>query len=66
MLLNIRKFLKKDAQIFLVANDNRNLYPKISEISGLRLVNKFRRPVLNRTERDKQPYSESIFQMEFA
>jgi hypothetical protein len=66
VLLNVRKFFKKDAQIFIVANDSKDLYLKIAEASGLRIVDKFRRPVLNRTERDKQPYSESIFQMEFA
>jgi hypothetical protein len=65
VLLNIKKYLKKDAHIFIVANDRRNLYPTIAKASGLKIIEVFRRPVLNRTERDKQPYSESIFHMTF-
>ncbi|MBI4050850.1 MAG: site-specific DNA-methyltransferase [Candidatus Doudnabacteria bacterium] len=62
-LLNCRKFLTDDFDIFLVANDKYNLYPAIAEQSGMKIVNKFRRPVLNRTERDKSPYSEIIFHL---
>lgn len=65
VLLNVKKYLKNDSHIFIVANDRKDLYPKIAEASGLRIASMFRRPVLNRTERDKQPYSESIFQMAF-
>jgi len=63
VLLNSKKYLKKDAQIFIVANDSLNLYPEIAKTSDLRIEKEFKRPVLNRTERDKQPYSESIFHM---
>ena len=63
VLLNAERFLKKDPHIFIVANDSKDLYPKIAEASGLRIDGVFKRPVLNRTERDKQPYSESIFHM---
>jgi hypothetical protein len=63
VLTNVKRFLKQDASIFIVANDSRNLYGKIAKNSGLHIENTFCRPVLNRTERDKQPYSESIFQM---
>jgi len=63
VLLNCRKFLVDDFDIFLVANDKYNLYPIIAERSGLRIVNQFKRPVLNRTERDKSPYSEIIFHL---
>ena len=66
VLLNVKRFLKNDGHIFIVANDSKNLYPKIAKASGLKIVEVFRRPVLNRTERDKQPYSESIFHMMFA
>lgn len=66
VLLNVKKFLKKDAHILIVANDSKDLYPTIAKASGLKIVDVFRRPVLNRTERDKQPYSESIFHMMFA
>jgi hypothetical protein len=63
VLLNMKKYLKKDAHIFIVANDSRKLYPEIARKSGLKIVEVFLRPVLNRMERDKQPYSESIFHM---
>jgi len=66
VLLNMKKYLKKDAPIFIVANDKWNLYPEIAEKIGLEITEIFRRPVLNRTERDKQPYSESIFHMVFS
>jgi len=60
---NISKFVKKDGDFFIVANDKYNLYPKIAENAGLKIVHQFKRPVLNRTERDRQPYSEIIFHM---
>lgn len=63
VLQNCKKFLADDFDIFLVANDKYNLYPLIAEKSGLEIVNKFKRPVLNRTERDKSPYSEIIFHL---
>ena len=50
-----------DFNILLVANDKHNLYPLIAEKAGLRIVQQFKRPVLNRTEKDKGAYSESIF-----
>jgi hypothetical protein len=63
VLINVCKYLRNGAHVFIVANDSHNLYPKIAERSGLEIVEEFKRPVLNRTERDKQPYSESIFHM---
>lgn len=63
VLKNIGKFVKDDGHFFIVANDKYNLYPAIAEKSGLRIVEKFKRPVLNRTERDRQPYAEIIFHM---
>ena len=63
VLVNVQKFLRKDSNIFIVANDKKNLYPTIAKKSGLEIIKTHRRPVLNRTERDKQPYSESIFHM---
>ena len=63
VLLNCKKYLAKNFNIFLVANDKYNLYPTIAEKSGLRIINQYRRPVLNRTERDKSPYSEIIFHL---
>lgn len=63
VLINCKKYLSPNFNIFLVANDKYNLYPAIAEQSGLKIVNKFKRPVLNRTERDKSPYSEIIFHL---
>lgn len=63
VLLNCKKFLANNFDIFLVANDKHNLYPAIAEKSGIKIVNQFKRPVLNRTERDKSPYSEIIFHL---
>lgn len=65
VLFNVKKYLKENSHIFIVANDSKNLYPKIAKASGLEIVKVYRRPVLDRTERDKQPYSESIFHMIF-
>ena len=59
----MKKFLKDDANIFIVANDKYNLYPIIAEKSSLKIINHFKRPVLNRTERDRNPYAETIFHM---
>jgi len=64
VLLNCKKFLVDNFDIFLVANDKYNLYSVIAERSGMRIVNQFKRPVLNRTERDKSPYSETIFHLQ--
>ncbi|HNR19915.1 MAG TPA: DNA methyltransferase [Bacteroidia bacterium] len=61
VLNNCKKFLVNDYDIFLVANDKYNLYPVIAENTGMKIVNQFKRPVLNRTEKDKGAYSEIIF-----
>lgn len=63
VLLNCRKFLIDDFNVFLVANDKYNLYPVIADRAGMQIVNQFKRPVLNRTERDRNPYSEIIFHL---
>lgn len=63
VLNNCKKYLKDDYNVFLVANDKYNLYPQIAEKSGIKIVNQFRRPVLNRTEKDKGAYSEIIFHL---
>jgi hypothetical protein len=51
-LFNLKKYLVKDYKVFLVANDKANLYPTIAEKAGMKIVNQFKRPVLNRTEKD--------------
>jgi len=63
VLINSRKFFTADFDVFLVANDKWNLYPEIAEKAGMKIVNQYKRPVLNRTERDKNPYSEIIFHL---
>ena len=63
VLRNISEFVKDEGHFFIVANDKYNLYPLIAEKSGLVIVDKFKRPVLNRTEKDRQPYAEIIFHM---
>jgi hypothetical protein len=34
------------------------MYPTIAERAGMQIVNQYKRPVLNRTEKDKGAYSE--------
>ena len=63
VLNNCKQYLKEDFDIFLVANDKYNLYPEIAEKSEMKIINQFKRPVLNRTERDRNPYSEIIFHL---
>jgi len=63
VLLNCRKFLANDFDVFIVANDKYNLYSTIADRVGMKIINQFKRPVLNRTERDKSPYSEIIFHL---
>jgi len=63
VLNNCKKYLANDCDIFIVANDKHNLYPDIANKSGMKIVNQYKRPVLNRTERDRTPYSETIFHL---
>ena len=62
VLKNCRKFLQPNFDIFLVANDKYNLYPKIAEKSQMKIINQFNRPVLCRVEKDRSnAYCETIF-----
>jgi hypothetical protein len=63
VLINCKKYLKRNANVLLVANDKYDLYPQIAERSGLKIVNTYRRPVLHRTERDKGAYAETVFHL---
>lgn len=63
VLNNCKKWLADDFDIFIVANDKFNLYPVIAENTGLNIVQQYKRPVLNRTEKDKGAYSEIIFHL---
>lgn len=61
VLLNLKPYLVDDFDILLVANDKYNLYPRIAELAGMKIVKEYKRPVLNRVEKDRGVYSESIF-----
>lgn len=63
VLNNCKKYLVKDFDVFLVANDKYNMYPTIAENAGMQIVNQYKRPVLNRTEKDKAAYAEIIFHL---
>ena len=63
VLNNCKRFLVDDYNVFLVANDKYNIYPTIAENAEMQIVNRFKRPVLNRTEKDKTAYSETIFHL---
>jgi hypothetical protein len=64
VLINSKKYLQKNYDVFLVANDKYNLYPGIAELAGMKIVNQYKRPVLNRVEKDRTAYSEIIFHLE--
>jgi len=63
VLINAKRFLVDGYDIFLVANDKYGLYPAIAERAGMQIVNQYKRPVLNRTEKDKGAYAEIIFHL---
>jgi hypothetical protein len=63
VLNNAKAFLADNYDVFLVSNDKNNLYPKIAENAGMQIINQYKRPVLNRTEKDKGAYSEIIFHL---
>ena len=63
VLTNSKRFLADDYDVFLVANDKYGLYSEIAERAGMRIVNQYKRPVLNRTEKDKNAYAEIIFHL---
>ncbi len=63
VLNNAKQYLQKDYDTFLVANDKYNMYPTIAEKAEMKIVNQYKRPVLNRTEKDKSAYAEIIFHL---
>ena len=64
VLKNCKKYLQKDYNVFLVANDKFNLYPDIARLAEMKIVTRFKRPVLNRVEKDRShAYSETIFHL---
>lgn len=61
VLINCKKYFVDDYDVLLVANDSYNLYTEIANKAGMKIIKEFKRPVLNRTEKDKSAYSEKIF-----
>lgn len=63
-LVNLKKYFTDNYDVFLVANDKFNLYPRIAESANMKIINQFKRPVLNRVEKDRSNvYSEIIFHL---
>lgn len=61
---NCKRFFADDYNVFVVANDKFNMYPTIAERAGMNIVNQHMRPVLNRTEKNRDAaYSETIFHL---
>ncbi|MHA1252802.1 MAG: DNA methyltransferase [Promethearchaeota archaeon] len=58
---NMKKFLKENAKVFVVANDKWNLYPKIAKLAGYEIIHRDERPVTRKASRERTFYSESIF-----
>ena len=64
VLNNCKRFLAKDYDVFLVANDQFDMYPTIADKVGMHIVQRYKRPVLNRTEKNRSSaYSETIFHL---
>jgi hypothetical protein len=63
VLTNCKRYLQDDYDIFLVANDKYDLYPGIAELAGMKIFSRFKRPVLNRVEKDRSAYAEIIFHL---
>ncbi len=64
VLRNCKRYLADDYDVFLVANDKWDLYPSIAQGSGMQIVKRYERPVLFRTEKNRNtPYRETIFHL---
>ena len=63
VLINSKQYLADNYNVFLVANDKFGLYPEIAKRSKMKIVNQYKRPVLNRVEKDRAAYSEIIFHL---
>ena len=61
VFINVSKYLKDDAKIFIVANDKLGLYPRIAEKSNFKIITEHQRAVTKRTEQGDNPYYETIF-----
>lgn len=64
VLINCKRYLQKDYDVFIVANDKFNLYPEIASLAEMKIVKEYKRPVLNRVEKNRNtPYFETIFHL---
>lgn len=63
VLNNSKQYFKEDYNVFLVANDKYGLYPKIAQMANMKIINQYKRPVLNRVEKSRGAYSETIFHL---
>jgi hypothetical protein len=63
VLVNCKQFLDDNYDVFLVANDKYGIYPEIAKRAGMIIKTEFKRPVLNRVEKDRNAYSETIFHL---
>lgn len=63
VLNNCKKYLQNNYDVFLVANDKHGLYPQIAARTNMKIINQFQRPVLNRVEKNRATYSETIFHL---
>ena len=61
VLINIKKSLKKNGKVIIVANDKWELYEKIRQRVGLKKIDNIVRHVNRRTGRRTTPYFETIF-----
>ncbi len=66
VLNNCKAYLQQDYNILLVANDKYNLYPSIAKLANMDIVNRYERPVLNRVEKGRGAYTETIFHLKDA
>lgn len=63
VLKNCKKYMLPDYEVFLVANDKFGFYEKIAAAADMRVIKKYHRPVLNRSEGDKGAYHETVFHL---
>lgn len=67
VLCNCKRYLADDYDVFLVANDKWDLYPSITQRSGMQIIKRYERPVLCRTEKNRNtPYRETVFHLKEA
>lgn len=63
VLINNKRFLQDNYDVFLVANDKYGMYPDIADMAGMKIVNQYKRPVMKRVEKNRMAYSEIIFHL---